>query len=354
MNDAYIKATATATSPSWNTIVVGGLGAGGRGYYAINVTNPADFNDQDNAREQVMWEFGPEDDPDAVGAASDLGLSFGRPLIAMSNAEDASGNQRWVAVFGNGYNSTSADGNAIIYMLFIDEGLDGIWNTSDLVKIDTGIGGVVGGFTNPNGIADVRAIDTDGNGTIDRLYAGDLRGNLHVVDVSSTNSNDWDSSSNRFILFNAQYQFTSDVQPITTRPIAVRHPTGTGFLVIFTTGSYFTDSDADNIDIQSIYGVWDDLSGNQVDASDLVEQTLSNQIAAQDPSGALEVRVVSDNPVTWGTPGGSNAARGWFIDLDVPPQGSSSGVQFPGERAVRALSLQNGVLFVNTVIPQVS
>lgn len=349
VNDAYVKASSAALNPSWNTIVVGGLGAGGRGYYAINITDPANFNDQDNARAQVMWEFGPEDDPDAAGAASDLGFSFGRPLIAMSNAADGSGNQRWVAVFGNGYNSTSANGNAIIYLLFIDEGLDGIWNPTDLIKIDTGIGGAVGGFVNPNGIADVRAIDTDGNGTIDRLYAGDLRGNLHVVDISSTSSSDWNNSSNRFILFNAQYQPPGDTQPITTRPLAVRHPTGTGFIVIFTSGSYFTDSDAKNTDIQSIYGVWDDLSGNQVDAADLVEQTLSNQTTA----GGLEVRTVSDNPVTWGTPGGSNAARGWFIDFDVPPEGGG-GVQFPGERAVRELTLQNGILFVNTIIPQES
>ena len=351
VNDAYIKASASAGSPTWNSIVVGGLGAGGSGYYAINITDPSDFNDEDSARAQVMWEFGPEDDPDATGPTdSDLGLSFGRPLIAMSNASDASGNRRWVAVFGNGYNSTSASGNAVIYMLFIDEGLDGVWNATDLVKIDTGIGGATGPFVSPNGIADVRAIDTNGDGTIDRLYAGDLRGNLHVVDISSSISSDWSSGSNRFILFNAQYLPTGDTQPITTRPVVLRHPTGFGFLVVFTTGSYFTKEDATNTDIQSIYGVWDDISGNQVSASDLQIQTLSNQTTP----GGLEVRTVSNNPFSWGTPGGNDATRGWFINFDVPPEGSGSGVQFPGEKAIRALQLRGTVLFVNTVIPQLS
>ena len=349
VNDAYILASTTAGSPTWNTIVIGGLGAGGSGYYAINITDPTDFNDEDGARDQVMWEFGPEDDPDATGPAdSDLGLTFGRPLIAMSNETDGSGNQRWVAIFGNGYNSTSASGNAVIYMLFIDEGLDGIWSATDLVKIDTGVGGAVGPFINPNGIADVRGIDSNGDGTVDRLYAGDLRGNLHVVDVSSSNSNDWNNASNRFILFNASYQPTGDIQPITTRPVAVLHPTGTGFLVIFSTGSYFKKQDATDTEIQSIYGVWDDLSGNQVDAATLQEQTLSNQTT---PEG-LEVRTVTNNAVTWGTPGGSNADRGWFIDFDVPPEGSASGIEFPGEKAVRELQLRGEVLFVNTVIPQ--
>ena len=348
VNDAYVKSSSSAAGPTWNTIMIGGLGAGGRGYYAINITDPSNFASQDSARAQVMWEFGPEDEPDAAGTASDLGLSYGRPLIAMTNASDGSGNRRWVAVFGNGYNSTSADGNAIIYMLFIDEALDGTWDAGDLVKIDTGVGGVTGSFVNPNGIADVRAIDTNGDGTIDRLYAGDLRGNLHVVDVTSSDPDDWDSSSSRFILFNAVYPATSEPQPITTRPIALRHPTGTGYLVVFTTGSYFTNSDATSTEIQSIYGVWDDGSGDQVDATTLVEQSLSNQTTG----GGFEVRTVTNNPVTWGTPGGTDSARGWFIDFDVPPEGSSTGVEFPGERAIRELQLRGNVLFVNTVIPQ--
>ncbi|MFK8028301.1 MAG: pilus assembly protein, partial [Gammaproteobacteria bacterium] len=153
VEDAYIRADG-ASGPSWKTIIVGGLGAGGRGYYALNIT---DVGPEEDPVNQVLWEFGPDDD-------ADLGLSFGRPLIAMSNAPDGV-NKRWVAVFGNGYNSTSVDGDAVIYMLFIDEGIDGIWGTSDFVKINTGIGG----DGTPNGIADVRGIDINGDGTIDRL-----------------------------------------------------------------------------------------------------------------------------------------------------------------------------------------
>ena len=43
--------------------------------------------------------------------------------------------------------------------------------------------------------------------------------------------------------------------------------------------------------------------------------------------------------------------RGWFIDFDVPPP-SGTGIQFPGERPVRALQLRNNQLFFSTVIPQ--
>ena len=117
---------------------------------------------------------------------------------------------------------------------------------------------------------------------------------------------------------------------------------------MFTTGSFFTQSDASSTEIQSIYGVFDNLSGDEVDASTLIEQTLSNQVV---PDTGLEVRIVSDNVVTLGTQESGGEVNGWVIDLDVP--GISGGVEFPGERAVLPLTLMNEALFVNTIIPQV-
>ncbi len=343
VEDVYIRANGTGPR-SWNTIVIGGLGAGGRGYYALDITDPDPYDDP---AQQVLWEFAPEDDPDAyIDTAgivrSDLGLSFSEPVIAMSNATD-NGEQRWVAVFGNGYNNTGIDGKAVIYMLFIDRGIDGEWASSDLVKIDLGEDGIV----NPNGIADVRAIDRDSNGTIDQLYAGDLFGNLHAVDISSSNPGDWNSASNHYILFEARYSQTNQRQPITTRPIVVNNEGGTtdDVIVVFATGSYFTYSDAINTEIQSIYGVVDNFSGNQVSAVDLTEQTLSNlQFVDTVNNNPLDVRILSSNPSTV-------TSKGWYIDFDVAPA-TGSGVEFPGEKAVREIQLRSGILFVNTVIPQ--
>ncbi len=347
VEDAYIRAG--GGSMSWNTIVVGGLGAGGRGYYALNITKP---DPESDPADQVLWEFGPKDDPDASsdGSISDLGLSFGRPLIAMSNAKDGD-EQRWVAIFGNGYDSTSPNGEAVIYALFIDRGIDGSWEQNgDLVKINTGISGV----DRPNGIADVRAIDTDGNGTIDRLYAGDLEGNLHVIDITSSTANDWALSSKRFILLKATGP-SGNRQPITTRPIVVNNQNGEGVIVIVATGSYFTKSDAIDTNIQSIYGVNDITAlARSPDATtgvtisienSLTEQTLTNNLFVDTNANIeLEVRTVSTN-----TPDPGD--QGWFIDFNVRSRNSSD-VEFPGEKAVRELQLRNDILFVNTLIPQ--
>lgn len=348
VEDAFIRISDGA-SQSWRTIVVGGLGAGGRGYYALDITNNDAVGD---VIDRVLWEFGPEDDPDFDPAnpvnndgdvISDLGLSFGEPVIAMSNAPN-SGDKNWIAIFGNGYNST-ANGEAVLYILFVDQGIDGSWTqTNDVIKIDLGGGD---GET-PNGIADIRAIDRDGNGTVDYVYAGDLQGKLHVVDITSSSANEWDDNNNKYVLFEAEYDGVA--QPITTKPIAVSNDSGSAddVIVVFATGSYFSSSDAFDTDIQSLYGVVDDFSGTTISLSQLTVQQLTNEQFVEPSTGdTIDVRIFSDTPTMTGD-------KGWVINFDVPPLGASQGSEpeFPGEKAIRELQLRNGVIFVNTIIPQ--
>ena len=343
--------TSTATSREWRTVLVNGLGAGGKGYFAIDITDPTSFGTN-----IVMWEFTEKDDG-SIGN-SDLGFTFSEPLIAMSNSEAANGDNKWVAIFGNGFNSTSANGNAVIYILFIEEGFDG-WSSSDFVKIDTGIGkSTSSDGTTPNGISGLRGIDADGNGTVDRLYAGDLQGNVYVVDISDSNSSNWNNTSNTNVLFEAKYSSgfpRTTPQPITNQPTVIQHPSATGFIVIVGTGSYFTKDDATSTDIQTLYGLWDDTSGINFpiemnsNTTELVEQTLTTSI---DTITGLEVRTVSNNAVAYNNTG-SNQVRGWYIDFNIPPPGGSPpDIQFPGERAVRDLQLRGSQLFTNTVLPQ--
>ncbi|MGH8501585.1 MAG: pilus assembly protein [Gammaproteobacteria bacterium] len=337
VNDVFMTKTG-ASSPSWNSVLIGGLSAGGKGYFALNITNPSTFNTETNAKANVMWEFAPAHD--TTSGKSDLGYSFSQPLIAMSNVDSGTGtSKKWVAIFGNGYNSTSADGRAKLYILFIEQGQDG-WQAGDFVKIDTGVGGGSQIGTTQNGIGGVRAIDTDGNGTVDRVYAGDLNGNLYRFNLSSSSTGDWTSTK----IFQATYGTTP--QPITTRPIVVKHPTKDGYIVITATGRYFTNEDATSTAIQSMYGIWDDGS-NAVTWSQLVEQVLKNEAGTED---GFTVRTLTNNSVNWKNTG-TNRVKGWYIDFDVLKAGGTT-VEFPGERAVRNLQLRGGLLFVNTVLPR--
>ena len=348
VNDVYMQKRGGG-SPEWSTVLVNGLGAGGKGYFALDITDPENI-DENN----VMWEFTEEDDG-GVGT-SDLGFTYSRPVIAMSNAP-SSGAKEWVAIFGNGYNSTSSK-NAFIYILLLDEGYTGWSENSNYFKLDTGVGVLADGT--PNGIGGVTAIDTNGDGTVDRAYAGDRQGNVYVIDLSSTSPSGWNIEKT---LFTATYEFDvptiTEQQPITTRPTVIANPAG-GYVVIVGTGSYFTTDDATSENIQSIYGLWDNpnpslYSPNTTpiekysSPSELVEQEFTTTV-----ENGLVVRTVSTNPVIY-TDNTSDSVpdiRGWFIDFDIPPPSSNTGVQFAGERPVRNLQLRNSQLFFSTVIPQ--
>ena len=197
-------------------------------------------------------------------------------------------------------------------------------------------------------------VDDDDDGTIDRLYAGDLQGNLHVVNVLSTDPGDWSLASNRFILLKATAPNSGEPQPITTKPIVVNNTQGfDGVVVVVTTRSYFTESDAVDEGIQSIYGVFDETAlvaqsgnniGNEVNISNMTRQTLTNNVFVDATVGVdLEVRTISNNPIPVNS-------QGWYIDFNV--RNEFNEVVYPGEKAVRALQLRNDVLFVNTIIPQ--
>ena len=250
-----------------------------------------------------MWEFTDDDD-------ADLGFTFSRPVIAMSNAP-SSGDKDWVAIFGNGFNSTSVNGNAVIYILFLDNDYNGWSAGSDFIKIDTGVGRA-SPLDPPNGISGITAIDTDGNGTADRAYAGDLQGNVYIIDLSSTNPSAWNIER---ILFTATYESGSPTvstpQPITARPTVIANPNG-GYTVIVGTGSYFTTDDAISTDIQSIYGLWDNPIGNTStitkysSPSQLVEQEF---ITSVDNGSGLVVRTVTTNPVVYNDTGSNQGTR---------------------------------------------
>lgn len=369
----------------WRTILISGQGKGGKAYVALDITDPTRF-DEANADEVALWEFTDDDDTyptDSAGdplltsgamrqdllspplPVKDLGYSFSVPTIAMSNAlyplHPSEGlNHKWVTIFGNGYNSTA--GIAKLFVLFLDGGTNSVWchpdmvhtpvlngairpdclGKQDFVKIDTGFG-VQNGL--PNGLGEPRAIDVDGNGTADYVYAGDMQGNFFRFDITDSNPDNWSVTK----IFKAQYKpGTVDErdQPITTQPIAIRHPTEEeGFIIIFGTGAYLRTGDSTDVEIQSVYGIWDRLGPELIDKSDLQEQAYTN---IDDELGL--VRTLSNNDVDYSIVGNQ---KGWFIDLDSPAAGFPAGfpAEFPGEKAVRNIQIRGGLAFVNSVFP---
>ena len=320
--DAYIKTT-TAGSESWKTIMVGGLRGGGRGLFALDVTDPGSFSEVGSRpASTVMWEFTSADD-------ADLGHSFSRPSIVPMNG--GSGTIRWAAVFGNGYNDLGS-GEAKLFVLFLEEGLDGTWTPGrDYIEISTGVGST----TSRNGLSTPAVIDSDGDGYADRAYAGDLEGNMWAFDLSGSNEGNWAVAYKEGTAVKPLFTAPAN-QQITSTPVIVRNseiPTASNnspnALVIFGTGQYLVPSDITSTNLQSMYGVWD--SGNkELGRGDLVEQVITLGANA----GGAFGRTLSDNSIDY------KSDDGWYIDLPDS-----------GERVVTDPVIRGDLVFFNTMRP---
>jgi type IV pilus assembly protein PilY1 len=303
----------------WRTLLAGGLRAGGQGIYALDVTSPSSFS-EGNAAAIVNWEFSDAND-------ADLGYTFGQPLIVKTN------DGHWSVIVANGYDNTQADsntsttGDAFLFVLDAQTG-------AVTAKIATHSGTT----TNPNGLSGPIAIDTDGNGTADIVYAGDLLGNLWKFDLSSTSPSAWKvayGGSSPAPLFT-----DPNHQPITDRPEVTRFPGG-GYLVLFGTGRYIDVTDTSTTSSQTFYGIRDNgaaVSGT----STLVRQSVLGTATGADGNTyritshavgpvTLDTARTGDNAVSTTTYNGMN---GWYM---TSPDSGERVVADPAVRSGRVV-----------------
>lgn len=303
----------------WGTVLIGSMGAGGRSIFALDVSNPETFSASD-----ILWEITGDESSDLQ---DHLGTSIPQPTIARM----ADGN--FWAIFANGYES--AEGHAGLFLLNMS-------NPSQVLFFDTRAGPTP--QLGPNGLSTPIPVDTTGNRIADRIYAGDLHGNLWRFDVDSSNTNQWgfdnafSQGQNRFPLFQARdVANTENVQPITARPEVGRHP-DRGVLVYFGTGAFFRvgDNDVDGDDTHhSFYGIRDQGAPVSSDQSGLLIQEIEFEGAAF----GTDVRVVSQAEED------EDKQDGWRLDLVSPVNG------FEGERVIDAAQLRFGRIIFTTLIP---
>ena len=369
----------------WKTMLVSGLRAGGKGLFALNVTDPLKFTaSAANAASTVLWEFTSKDD-------HDLGYTFGTPVIRKTNAQtdtgskDAKGNEiyvnRWAVIFGNGYNDTttptsngsnavgeyaSSTGRAYLYVAYIEgPGSGSAWSTSNYAKIElkSPSESTALPLNPPNGVARLAAIDKTGDGAVDYIYAGDLHGNLWKIDVSNSDPSKWGSAftysnGDPKPLFTA-IDTSGNPQPITGGIQVSQHPDG-GYMILFGTGSFVFQSDGSSTQKQSIYGIWDQDNGTQsvpVARSTLQKQELLAS-GVYDKVTYLLQSNCTPNYTTTATNTGDGTDAGCPTDIMVSKSGQQFGwvYDFPtthsGERVVMDhLLLNNGILTVTSLAP---
>lgn len=318
---------------SWKTVLVGSMGLGGRGFFAIDITNPGSWAslDPDDALDNILFDktdnFTPSDSVGLLPAAQweDIGYIVTPAAKATGNPNRITqitklNNGRWAILLGNGVNSATEKASLLIQ--FLDHG-------RELVKIEAD--SVVDGA---NGLSTPTAIDLDGNRTTDVVYAGDLKGQLWKFDLSDTSPSRWKVSFNGKPIFVAR-SATNVVQPITTAPTYVNNGSG-GLNLVFGTGRNLTPNDPSSTENQTIYSVWDNSKvtinrnadgsiiemklidgtiigcGSGTDCrSELLQRKVENVISS--PSrGSF---ATTDSAVSVNYTGAGTNQRGWFFDL---------------------------------------
>ncbi|WP_428422005.1 pilus assembly protein [Methylibium sp.] len=289
-------ATAEVTGAGAMRLLVGGLGKGGAGYYALDITSP-NAADEAAVAAKVKWEFKP----------ANMGYSFGTPLIVNTAAG-------WRVVLASGYGNSSKPGdlggNGQGYVWVLDPATGTVLST-----MTTGVGSA----TNPSGLAHLgRLANSTASSVVRYVYGGDLLGNVWRFDLDTS----------AVVKIATVTDGTGAFQPITTPPtVGPISGSSSKVFVYVGTGRYFADEDVPgnagaNIwssQRQSMYGIVEDTS---VAAPTLPNIRGTNGAAcpADGGTGDLVCQSTTYNTTTQLFSATTNAVstttrRGWYVDL---------------------------------------
>lgn len=281
----------------WKTILVGSLHSGGRGYYALDVTDPD--------TPSLLWEFTNAND-------ADLGYSYGDAVVTKK------ANGTWVVLLTSGYNNVSGGGDGKGYLYVLNP------ITGDVIsKLGTGEGST----TTPSGLAMVNAWadNAEKNNTTTYVYGGDLLGNVWRFNLDTSD----------VLKFAVLKDDLGGVQPITVKPELGQ--INSKRVVFVGTGKYLETADLSDTQRQTVYAIKDDNATATLDNPRTA--TGPDHFVTQTMTTSGTTRTSTSNLVDW------SSQRGWYVDLDAakPSEGS--------ERVNVNMQLVRGSLLVGSVVP---
>jgi type IV pilus assembly protein PilY1 len=282
-------------------ILAGGLGKGGAGYYALDITTPTAASEA-AAAGKVLWE----------SRLANMGYSFGTPLIVNTA-------QGWRVVVASGLrNDTAAGGTG-------GDGRGHVW------VLNPATGAVEKEFITPAGFGDAsaslglahlaRPAGGSASAVVRYVYGGDLLGNVWRFDLNApTLSNP--------VRLAAVTAANGSAQPITVPPVVSPvSGSATRMWIYFGTGQYFSMDDvpgtgspnATASQTQTIYGLVDDTAATSPALPDIRGTNGSScpsgggngELVCQSVTGSGGSYTVSHNPVD------PSSRRGFYLDIPL-------------------------------------
>lgn len=242
--DVDFGKTVGGSGTDWRSIVVGGMGKGGRSIYALDLTDVGNIANETTAATKVLWEF----------TDSDMGFTYGEPLVTKL------AQYGWVVIVPAGHNNPS--GKNHLYILNARTG-------ALLQRVDTPTGTAItaddGTPANPSGMSTIAAYYPD-TATVqaESVYAGDLHGAVWRFDLSAA------SGSYPLAVKVARATDASGaVEPITTRVLAIIQAGSNRRFLAFGTGRLLAASDISNTQVQRMYAIVDGSAGKFASETDL-------------------------------------------------------------------------------------
>ena len=305
LHEFYVDGTPVVSDiydgSNWRTILVGGLNNGGNGYYALDVTDPL--------APKALWEICTAAPCSVVDA--NIGMSYGTPTMAKLTSGE------WVVMVTSGYNNT--DGKGYLYVLNPITGAKKYTIATGCTGANCGIGRFSAWITS----------NTDP--TAERVYAGDLDGNLWRFDINDTIA---PAGREAFKLARVGNPSGGLIQSITTKPELAMVD---GHSAVFVgTGRLLGLSDKVDNTVNSMYAIKDDLTATErtnLRTGNLVKQTLAAGVSKE----GLNIRTNTNNSVDW------SAKSGWYVDYPDT-----------GERSFTDPALGLGTLVFTTNVPTTS
>jgi type IV pilus assembly protein PilY1 len=258
---------ATAGGTPWRTVLIGGLGKGGRSYYAIDITDPGNMTSEAVVANKVLWEF---TDPT-------MGYSYGAPVVVKTVKYG------WVAILTSGYNNSDGFG----YIYFVNPATGAL-----LEKVKTP--------SPSSGLTQASAFVKDfSDETSDSVYVGDLNGQVWRFDLTGTSG-----FYPQPVLLAIATDGSGVPQPITSAPLIEIHPVTRQRYVMFGTGVLLAATDVINTQMQSFYAILDGTATAFLPVPVPITRANLTPISV---AGLTTINVLS------------SGSKGWYTDLGIDP-----------------------------------